>query len=153
MPSIESFPPDVRVRLIEAMRRDDLAKAKKATHTVVPLPIPGRRVRQSRDALNKLETRALEYLRRLHPGVMFRCQSKRWRVGGHWYKPDIVGIGGSLARETAWEVKGPRAYQAGIASLKDAAADWPEVDWILLWKDPNGNWRVQAMAKLVGADM
>lgn len=102
----------------------------------------GRRVRQeSKPLLNRLEERALFYLQGLFPHATIRAQAKRYRLAnGAWYKPDFTTQ--MDGQEFAWEIKGPRAYQAGITNLKFAAQQWPEVNWVLVWVESDG-WRSQ----------
>lgn len=106
----------------------------------------GKRLRQSRDKLNVLETEALALVRSRYPGARIRSQDRRYKIGGHWYKPDITGTGGGLEHETVWEVKGPHAFRGGFENLKDLAALWPELRCFLIWKDQiTKEWREQAM--------
>lgn len=113
-----------------------------------------KRIRQSRDAPNKLEQEWLNKLRSLFPDYTFRYGAKRYKLAnGLWYKPDITcghfdvpGLEGfpmeSQDKETAWEVKGPKSWRGGFENLKMAAHQWPEVRWILVWKI-EGQWHEQ----------
>lgn len=132
------------------------AANKAPSHWIHPLPTeipgvtPGKRIRQKPDdrALNKLEAAWFEMIRRRHPNYPeVRAQSKRYRLGnGIWYKPDFsVSIWpdpNGPARETCWEVKGQKAWRGGFENLKVAAATFPEVRWILVWKE-GGEWKQQ----------
>lgn len=102
----------------------------------------GKRIRQSsKPKMNKLEAQWAAMLTTLHPGVAFRAQA--WRVElaeGLWYKVDFIGP--TEGRWTAYEVKGPKSFRGGFENLKSAARLWPEIDWILVWKE-KGEWRKQ----------
>lgn len=105
-------------------------------------PAPAKRLRQSTaPLLNKLETRLLEHLKRLHPGVTIHGQGWRVRLAnGLWFKVDLVGV--VDGRWTAWEAKGPRAFRGGFENLKMAASVWTEVRWVLMWEQ-DGQWKSQ----------
>ena len=105
-------------------------------------PPAGKRLRQqTKPLLNKLETEWLGRLRMMHPDADIQSQAIRFRIAnGQWYKPDfVVAVGG---RWTAWEVKGPKSWRGGFENLKSAATRWPQVRWVLVWKE-GGNWRQQ----------
>lgn len=133
------------------------ATASVAVWPPVPLPTEVKpkklRIRQSeKPLLNKLESEWLELLKAHdpatgwkggHSGFAFniRSQAKRYRLGnGIWYKPDFTAT--VDLRETAWEVKGPHAFRGGFENLKVAAGLYPEVKWVLCWKD-GGQWMTQ----------
>lgn len=101
-----------------------------------------KRLRQDpKPLMNKLEQRLFDYLQRLYPRVKLHAQAKRFRLAnGLWYKPDITAV--IDGRETAWEAKGPHAFRGGFENLKFAATAWPEVRWLLVWKNDDG-WRTQ----------
>lgn len=107
---------------------------------------PSKRLRQdTKPLMNKLES---EWFGILAVGKYegffvenLRAQAYRYRLGnGIWFRPDITCKLG--ARLTAFEVKGPKAFRGGFENLKVAAAQWPEWDWILVWKE-NGQWQKQ----------
>lgn len=118
-----------------------------------------RRLRQStKPLMNKLEAEFYERLKMLKTPVHFRAQSMRFRLGnGIWYKPDFTAwhnhlyheampANGIQIRMIAWEVKGPRAFRGGFENLKVAAALYPEVRWLLVWKDKaTGEWQEQCI--------
>lgn len=121
-------------------------------HSVRSAPAPlKKRLRQSTQPLmNKLEAEFYETIRAAFPNYPpVRCQAKRYRLGnGIWYKPDFTVSSWpcefSEASETAWEVKGPKAFRGGFENLKVAASQYPEVRWVLVWKDKaTGEWREQ----------
>jgi hypothetical protein len=102
------------------------------------------RLRQSdKPPLNKLETEFYNHLLfsiRESFGIV-RQQAKRYKLAnGTWYKPDFTSM--VDGRETAWEVKGPYSYRAGMDKLKIAAHQWPEVRFVLVWKQ-DGVWQEQ----------
>ena len=103
---------------------------------------PGKRIRQSsKPLMNKLETSFWkEYLKDYHPEA--RAQAVKFRLGnGIAYTPDFVSLG--LHPVTCWEVKGPHAFRGGFENLKVAARAWPEIKWILVWKNKDGQWMQQ----------
>lgn len=101
-----------------------------------------KRLRQDpKPLMNKLEQDLFNYLQRLYPKVKLHAQAKRFRLAnGLWYKPDLTAV--LDGQETAWEAKGPHAFRGGFENLKFAASAWPEVNWILMWKNDDG-WRSQ----------
>lgn len=102
---------------------------------------PPKRIRQSsKPLMNKLESQWCEVLRRgCAPGELL-IQALRFRLGnGIWYKPDFVIISCAI---TAYEVKGPHSFRGGFENLKVAASLYPEVRWILVWKQ-DGKWQEQ----------
>ena len=117
----------------------------------------GKRIRQgAKPLLNKLETEFYESLKHYHPGATIWKQALRWKLGnGIWYKPDFVAFTAfypegypktmppvKQIKLTAWEVKGPHAFRGGFENLKVAASLYPEVRWVLVWKE-DGAWKQQ----------
>ena len=110
------------------------------------------RIRQSaKPILNHLEQDWYDRIKDQYPNYPpIRKQSKRFRIGnGAWYKPDltcsIYPVAGGPARETAWECKGPKQMKniaRGILTLKTAATQWPEVRFVLVWREL-GEWKEQ----------
>ena len=98
-----------------------------------------KRIRQSsKPLLNKLEE---EFLRTRLVGRGYHVQGVRFRLGnGVWYKPDFVWFG--EGRAVAYEVKGPHAFRGGFENLKIAASLYPEIRWLLVWKE-DGLWKRQ----------
>jgi hypothetical protein len=98
--------------------------------------------------MNKLEMEFFNILKAQHPNAYIRPQARRYKLGnGIWYKPDFtahIHPGDGSMQETAWEVKGPHSFRGGFENLKVAAALWPEVEWILVWK-VKGQWQQQAV--------
>jgi len=111
-------------------------------------PSPAKRIRQSsKPLLNKLEADFLRHLQAVYFATPIHSQAKRYRLGnGIWYKPDFtaqfLNTETDRHQEYAWEVKGPHAFRGGFENLKVAASTWPEVRWILVWKE-HGEWRDQ----------
>lgn len=101
------------------------------------IPRPGKRIRQStKPLMNKLER---EFYNQLPGKDHIMVQAVRFRLAnGLWYKPDFV----LWAAQIAYEVKGPHAFRGGFENLKMAAATYPGIVWILVWKE-NGEWRNQ----------
>lgn len=114
---------------------------------------PANRIRQDiNPLLNKLEADWLAVIKDQHPNYPpIRSQAKRYEIArGAWYKPDftcsIWPVPNGAARETAWECKGPKQMEnwqkRGFIVLKAAARQWPEVRFVLVWRE-GGQWREQ----------
>lgn len=114
-----------------------------------------RRIKQDhKPMLNQLETAWLEKLKQDFPRETFRFQDRRYKLAnGVWYKPDITCAQHEWPeeldrdvrwRETCWECKGNKGknIDRGIVMLKVAAACWPEVRWVLVWRNDEG-WNEQ----------
>lgn len=104
-----------------------------------------KRIRQdSKPLLNKLETEWLAMLGFMYPGIKIHAQS--WRVklaNGAWFKVDFCAS--LVGQWTAWEVKGPKQgknVDRGMLALKCAASQYPEVLWVLVWRDRR-EWKTQ----------
>ena len=112
-----------------------------------------KRIRQSgRPLLNKLEGEWFAVINSAEPPFLhIRAQAKRYKLAnGAWYKPDMTATAVSehdlSLTEIAWEVKGNKGknIDRGLLALKFAAAAWPEVRFILVWKDKvTGAWQQQ----------
>jgi hypothetical protein len=116
-----------------------------------PAPQPttvAKRIRQSSKPLNKLEQEFLEYLKAQHNGIpSLRPQALRFQLAnGVTLTPDIISMSWPLSggdkQPTAWEVKGPFAWEDSLIKLKFAAREWPEWRWVLAWKE-EGQWCTQ----------
>lgn len=111
-------------------------------------PKPGTRIRQSNKPLmNKLEEEFYGRIRNLYPNYPpVRPQGKTYRLAnGVRLTPDFscsTWPSETGMRETCWEVKGPRAWEDSLIKLKMAATAWPEVRWLLVWKQ-DGAWMEQ----------
>jgi hypothetical protein len=116
-----------------------------------PLPAKkAKRIRQDEKPLmNGLEQAWFDILNVQFPNYPRpRPQSKRYKIAnGGWYQPDITATEWPCpnppARETAWECKGDKKMKGvskGILTLKTAAHEWPEVRFVLVWKDQHGQW-------------
>lgn len=103
---------------------------------------PPRRIRQStKPLLNKLEQEWYSRQCAFFPSRTFYMQSIRFKLAnGIWYKPDAVSI--DFLPPTCWEIKGPHAFRGGFENLKVAAHQYPNIHWILVWKE-NGKWQEQ----------
>lgn len=103
---------------------------------------PPRRIRQStKPLLNKLEQEWYSRQCAFFPSRTFYMQSIRFKLAnGIWYKPDAVSI--DFLPPTCWEIKGPHAFRGGFENLKVAAHQYPNIHWILVWKE-NRNWQEQ----------
>ena len=106
---------------------------------------PAKRIRQSdKPLMNKLETEWARHLICCYPLVKHHHQAVRFCIGnGAWFKPDIcVTIEGQL---TCYECKGPKEGKnvaRGILALKTAAHAFPDIVFILVWKE-DGGWKQQ----------
>lgn len=110
---------------------------------------PARRLRQDKPP-NKLEAAWLEVLKYRYPGAVIHAQSMRFKLAsGAWYKPDACAcVSDSIGispRWTAWETKFLKGKNAdrGILALKCAAHQFPEICFVLVWKDEDGQWKEQ----------
>jgi len=116
----------------------------KPTVEILRTESAGNRLRQdSKPLMNKLECDWFSYLNAMFGGKekTLRAQAKRYKLAnGAWYKPDITAtING---RETAWECKGPKQMKSmarAMLVIKVAAAQWPEVNFVLVWRE-GGRW-------------
>lgn len=111
-----------------------------------------KRVRQSdKPLMNKLEAEWFSILSAQFPNYPRpRAQAKRYKLAnGSWYKADVTAsswpVEMGTPKETAWECKGGKKMKGnakGMLTIKVAAALWPEVRFILVWKE-NGNFKQQ----------
>jgi hypothetical protein len=113
---------------------------------IKPQEPSAKRLRQdSKPLMNKLETEYLGYLKTLHPLARIRSQAKTYRLAnGLRYTPDFTALifDGEQIIETAWETKGKWVDGDSFPKLKMAAAVWPEIKFILAWKQ-DGKWQEQ----------
>lgn len=120
-------------------------------------PKPPKRIRQRETPLlNRLETEYFEILKRdVAIGSVIRAQAVTVILGnGIRYTVDFMVLGCSVEPvtattyvATAWEVKGPHAFDGALDKLKVAAATYPEIRWILAWK-VKGKWQEQVVRPL-----
>lgn len=105
----------------------------------------GVRIRQDpKPLMNKLEQAWFDHLKMMGTVRGLSAQSLRFKLAnGAWYKSDVIGwIGDKLH---AWECKGPSCMKnvdRGILTVKIAAAQWPEVNFTLVWKE-RGVFKIQ----------
>lgn len=103
-----------------------------------------KRMRQGDKPPTKLEADWRRHMEATQPGVKFRAQAIRFRLAnGAWYKPDLMAW--MNMRVVCWETKGPKQMKnvaRGILTVKFAATAWPEVLFILVWRDAAG-WHQQ----------
>jgi hypothetical protein len=119
---------------------------------VATIVMLSKRIKQdTKPKMNKLESDWLKVLSCQFPNYPRpRGQEKRYLLAnGAWYRPDITTTlwpcPDGPARETAWECKGPKQMKnvaRGILTLKVAAHQWPEVRWVLVWRE-RGEWLTQ----------
>ena len=103
-------------------------------------PMRSNRIRQNpKPLMNKLETEFLETQLKTMYSTPISIQAITFRLAnGLRYTPDFV----SLSDLKAWEVKGAWVDGDSFPKLKMAAAVYPEIVWLLVWKK-NGVWRGQ----------
>jgi hypothetical protein len=111
-----------------------------------------KRIKQdAKPLMNKLESDWFTILNAQFPNYARpRAQAKRYKIAnGAWYKPDVTAtswpVEGGPSQETAWECKGPRQMKnidRGMLTIKTAAHQWPEVRFVLVWKE-SGVWKTQ----------
>ena len=98
-----------------------------------------KRIRQSTaPEMNKLESEWFHHIH--HLGA--RPQAIKLKLARSvFYKPDFF----SARALTAWEVKGLKGknIDRGKLALKVAATAWPEIKFILVWKNADGQWQEQ----------
>jgi hypothetical protein len=117
----------------------------------IPAAHEPRRIRQdTKPLLNKLETEFLNRVKDLYPNYPpVRAQSKTFRLcNGVRFTPDlscsIWPVDGGPARETCWEIKGPKSWDDAIVKAKMAAHEFPEICWRFVWKE-KGKWLEQIL--------
>ena len=106
----------------------------------VPAQSSAKRIRQNtKPMMNKLETEFFESQLKTMYSTPISIQAISFRLAnGLRYTPDFV----SLSNLKAWEVKGAWVDGDSFPKLKMAAAVYPEIVWLLVWKK-NGVWREQ----------
>lgn len=110
-----------------------------------------KRIRQSDKLMNGLEAEFFERIRYEYPNYPRpKPQAVKLKISnGAFFKPDFFVTAwphaGGHAMATAWEVKGLKGknIDRGKLALKCAASAWPEIKFILVWKDEQGNWQEQ----------
>jgi hypothetical protein len=97
-----------------------------------------KRIRQDpKPLLNKLETEFFGKLKSEFPGHPIKAQAVRLRIGnGVTLTLDFM-IFHPDRTPSAWEVKGPFAWEDSIVKLKIAASVFPEISFFLVWKENN----------------
>jgi hypothetical protein len=105
---------------------------------------PAKRIRQSTKGPNKLESAfRSDYIPEMHPELVGLQYNAMTLViaNGVRYTPDWCGwLDGTL---TCWEIKGPFAYAGSLEKLKMAARSWPEINFLLAWREQKRFWKVQ----------
>ena len=145
---------DLPLKVQERIVRDnpniflDVKKVLQKAFPGVPVTIASdqkKRVKQGEKLPNKLERDWQRHLEAFYPSLKFHAQRLRFRLAnGAWYRVDISCLNFE-GRVTCWETKGPREMKnvdRGILTIKFAATAWPEVRFILVWRD-KGGWHEQ----------
>lgn len=128
----------------EIQRRDVIQNARQIfKKDLEGASLSTKRIRQSgKPLMNKLESEWHQYL--CYGDVKcLRPQAVKLKIGTNaFYKPDFSGFVGD--KLTLWEVKGNKGknIDRGKLALKVAAFQWPEFDFILVWKQ-DGAWQAQ----------
>ena len=106
----------------------------------------GMRVRQQQGRKEtKIEREWCAYLRALYPLSHLRKQALKFQLcNGVTYTPDIFSFGIRLVDDdemmpTAWEVKGDWATDDAKVKIKMAPTIFPEIRWIMVWRDKLDN--------------
>lgn len=138
---------EMQDRTTEAIRNSRLRRAPAPAGATIEPPQPAiaksspKRIRQGEKPPNKLEADWRAYMEAQQPDVKFRPQAIRFRLAnGAWYKPDLMAW--LNCRVVCWETKGPKQAKnvaRGILTIKFAATAWPEVLFILVWRE-GGVW-------------
>lgn len=109
------------------------------------------RIRQSsKPLMNKLETQYFNLIKDRYPNYPpVRAQAKTFRLcNGVRFTPDlscsIWPVEQGPARETCWEIKGPKSWDDAIVKAKMAAHEYPEICWRFAWKH-EGKWCEQIL--------
>lgn len=125
----------------QAQLNDAIEELSKYSFGLDPLGGPPvKRVKQSSAKPNKLEADLGAWLRLGNPkynAVTFRI------ANGLRYTPDWVLFKPGTKQLQAYEVKGPFAYAGSLEKLKMAASAFPEVNFILAWRDKSLTWQFQ----------
>lgn len=115
-----------------------------------PVRAPDRVRQSSKPLLNQLELEWYRIILVKYPNYPRpRPQAVTFRLAnGVRYSPDLFtpswpGENPTTPfKPTAWEVKGKRAWDDAIVKIKVAAHEWPDIQWILVWKE-RGQWQEQ----------
>lgn len=132
-------------KILAQIARDDAGKSK-PEEPVRAVKKSDKRIRQGEKPPNKLEADWRLHMESITSITKFRAQAIRFRLAnGAWYKPDLMAwLGGKMV---CWETKGPKQMKGiarGVLTIKVAAALWPEVQFILVWRE-NGVWKNQVV--------
>jgi hypothetical protein len=142
---------------LQALKSDVLANWQRlpnGTYARVKRPTPAvpaptaKRVRQDpKPVLNGLETAWRDRLRTTLPtGTVIHEQAQKFKLAnGAFYKPDMTAC--VAGKWLAWECKGGskmKGVSKGMLALKVAATCWPEVQFILVWRDGQA-WQTQVI--------
>jgi len=152
MLKLSTLDPKLRERIQHQIDQEDSMNNAVPIQAIpsILLPTPPKRLRQTNKPLmNKLEAEFYGRIKDAYPNYPpIRIQAKTYRLAnGLRYTPDFTASSwpgdGGPAQETAWEVKGPWIDGDSFPKLKMAASVWPEVRWLLVWKDSTGQWNEQ----------
>jgi len=105
---------------------------------------PVKRLRQSTRKISKLELEWGELLKQAQWRYL-RNNAIAFRLAnGCVYWPDWTAYD-LKGRQTAWEVKGKRAWDDAIVKIKVAAHEYPETCFVLVWNGDTGLWHQQVI--------
>lgn len=114
------------------------------------IPAEGKRIKQRGRQPTKIELEWHRILSVQYPNYPRpRSQAVTFVLAnGVRYTPDEfvsdwpADLGPSMP--TCWEIKGPKAWDDAIVKIKVAAHEWPEMRWILVWKEDD-QWKQQVV--------
>lgn len=135
-------------RVLAQLHRLCPAPDPKSSEVLNPAPSKARRVKQrTKPKSNDLELEFGAHLRRLHENSSLGIWEQALTfllANSVRYTPDWV----MLCAETGlhcYEVKGKRMWDDAAVKIKVAASVYPNVHWMIVWKDDNGTWKTQAL--------
>jgi hypothetical protein len=107
----------------------------------VQVATPGVRVRQNSKPMSKGEREWFAILKASSPPGSVHAHALTFLLAnGVRYTPDFVVMPDE--RMTCYEVKGKHQWEDAMVKIKMAPAVWPNVKWVLVWKD-GADWKRQ----------
>jgi hypothetical protein len=139
---IQNCNPALARRILAQMQAEDAGKLRpiRQPEPAVQKPKPPQLLRQNTRGPNKLEAAFAAVLRAENPGVQIREQAVTLVLcNGVRFTLDMFAfVNGQMK---AWETKGFMRDDAAV-KLKFAAKEWPEIEFILVWRKA-GVWHRQ----------
>lgn len=137
-----------RDRLKHPERYDDLREGVSAPKIFVPIKTVKRIRQDTKPLMNKLEREWFGIINAQFPNYPRpRAQAITLKLAnGVRYTPDFFAflwpVDAQPSSPTAWELKGKHVWDDAIVKLKVAATTFPEIRFLLVWKD-HGDWHQQ----------